>query len=184
MNPIEKLFYVLRRVGHENYGETDVTQYEHAVQCALLAERDEASPALIGAALFHDVGHLTNADDRPAKARGEDARHEEIGAALLAQWFGEAVAAPVRLHVAAKRYLTAVEPGYFATLSAGSVHSLALQGGPFALDEAQHFIASPHAREAVRLRRWDEGAKVKGAALVELEHFRLALESALVARAA
>lgn len=172
MNAIDALFDVLRRVGTSHYGETDVTQYEHALQCAVLAERDAAPPALIAAALLHDIGHLSNPDDLAASRRGVDAGHEDIGAELLSQWFGEAVSEPVRLHVPAKRYLTAVEDGYFGGLSRSSVRSLALQGGPFTAAAARYFIALPHAEQAVRLRRWDEAAKMPGIPTPDLERYR------------
>ena len=71
-----------------------------------------------------------------------------------------------------KRYLTTTDPGYFATLSAGSVRSLELQGGPFSVEEAACFIGRPFAADAVRLRRWDEAAKVPGKTTPDLEHFR------------
>ena len=60
---------------------------------------------------------------------------------------------PVKLHVPAKRYLCAVDAAYFSGLSAASVTSLKVQGGPFSEEEAAHFIAQPHAADAVRLRR-------------------------------
>lgn len=180
MSPIDRLFDILRRVGQRHYGESDVTQYEHAVQCAELAERSGAPPALIAAALLHDLGHLTNAEDRAATARGEDAEHERMGAALLRPWFGDAVAEPIRLHVSAKRYLVSSEPAYLAHLSPASRRSLALQGGALDAAEAERFIATPHARGAVLLRRWDDDAKVKGAAVPALEHFRPALEACLL----
>jgi [1-hydroxy-2-(trimethylamino)ethyl]phosphonate dioxygenase len=179
MSPIDQVFRILRTAGHDHYGESAVTQYEHAVQCAMLAEAENAAPALVTAALLHDLGHLTNPDDRAAAARGADGRHESIGAALLAPWFGESVAAAVRLHVSAKRYLTATEPGYAGRLSSESIRSLALQGGPFTPLEAREFLALPHAADAVRLRRWDEDAKVPGTSLADLEHFRAHLDSAL-----
>lgn len=179
MNPIDRLFDILAEAGQDHYGETDVSQLEHALQCAALAEAAGAAPALVTAALLHDIGHLTNDDDRLAAARGEDARHERIGAALLRAWFGDAVAEPVRLHVAAKRYLVSREPGYLAQLSTASVHSLALQGGPIDRAEADRFLALPHARDAVALRRWDDAAKVKGAVVPPLAHFRPALAACL-----
>jgi gamma-butyrobetaine dioxygenase len=182
MNPIDRLFMILRQQGQADYGETAVSQYEHALQCAVAAERAGASPMLIASALLHDIGHLTNAADRDATRRGEDAGHERIGAALLAQWFGDKVAAPVRLHVAAKRYLTAVEPGYRERLSASSEMSLMVQGGPFDAEATQRFIALPLAADAVRLRRWDEGAKLAGAPIPDLEHFRPFLERCLQRR--
>jgi predicted HD phosphohydrolase len=105
--------------------------------------------------LVHGLG-------REPAARGIDDRHELRGREWLSSRFGENVTEPVRLHVNAKRYLTATDPGYFATLSPGSVRSLALQGGPFSAERAAGFIGLPHAPAAVRLRRWDEGAKIPG----------------------
>jgi len=178
LKPIDTIFEYLR-AGQKHYGESAVTQFEHAVQCAMLAEREGASPALVAASLLHDLGHLVNPDDRAQIARREDCAHEAIAADYLETWFGEAVTLPVRLHVAAKRYLTAVDPGYFGTLSAGSVLSLELQGGPFAADAAARFAALPGAADAIRLRRWDERAKEAGAAIPDLEHFRPYLEASL-----
>jgi [1-hydroxy-2-(trimethylamino)ethyl]phosphonate dioxygenase len=150
------LLALYERKGGDPYGER-VTQTAHALQSASFAEAEGAAPALIAAALLHDVGHLI------AKPSDGDDRHEDIGAGLLAKLFGAAVAEPVRLHVAAKRFLCATEPGYFATLSPASVESLALQGGPFTSDEAAAFARNPHAQDAVRLRRWDDLAKVPDA---------------------
>ena len=101
----------------------------------------------------------------------------------LGKWFAEDVTGPVRLHVDAKRYLTATDGGYFATLSPASVRSLELQGGPFPLALAEGFIALPHAAAAVRLRRWDDSAKVPGKATPDLAHFRPHLDAALRAGA-
>jgi [1-hydroxy-2-(trimethylamino)ethyl]phosphonate dioxygenase len=179
VSPIDTIFEILRTAGHRHYGESAVSQFEHAVQCAMLAECEGASPALVTAALLHDFGHLVNPDDHAATQRREDCRHEEIGANALGRWFGTAVTLPVRLHVPAKRYLTATDPAYAASLSAGSALSLELQGGPFRPGAARRFAAKPGAAEAIRLRRWDEAAKVRGAAIPDLEHFRPHLASCL-----
>jgi phosphonate degradation associated HDIG domain protein len=149
-----------------------VTQLEHALQCAGLAEDNGANPALITAALLHDIGHLVHDLGPGAAERGIDDRHEARGRDWLGQYFAEDVTGPVRLHVDAKRYLTATDPGYLSTLSEGSVRSLALQGGPFSRPLADGFIALPHAAAAVALRRWDEGAKVPGQPTLGLDHFR------------
>jgi phosphonate degradation associated HDIG domain protein len=154
-----------------------VRQREHALQCAALAEAEGAAPELITAALLHDIGHLIHDLGAAPAARGIDDRHEVLGCEWLAQWFGAGVTGPVRLHVPAKRYLTATDAGYFATLSFGSVRSLELQGGPFSAEDAAEFIDRPHAAQAVRLRRWDEGAKVPGLATPDLVHFRRYLEA-------
>jgi len=181
MGPIERIFERFDRHGGNDYGGERVRQLEHALQCAAQAEAEGAAPALITAALLHDIGHLIHdLGDSPA-ARGIDDRHEVLGQQWLGQWFGPAVTEPVRLHVPAKQYLTGTDPGYFAALSAGSVRSLALQGGPFSETAAAEFIAQPHAEEAVRLRRWDEGAKVPGKATPGLAHFRRYIEASLAA---
>jgi len=136
------------------YGTDRVTQLAHALQCASLAEEAGAGSALIAASLLHDVGHLVHDLGGDAAERGIDDRHEMRGRDWLGKWFGEDVTGPVRLHVDAKRYLTAADPAYFAILSPGSVQSLALQGGPFPTPLAERFIALPHAAAAVKLRRW------------------------------
>jgi phosphonate degradation associated HDIG domain protein len=147
------------RLGDRLYGEA-VSQSEHALQAAEWAARDGASEALIVAALLHDFGHLAEAEGQDAV----DARHEAVGAALLKGLFGPPVIEPIALHVAAKRYLCAVEPGYLGGLSDASHLSLQLQGGPYSAEAAARFIARPHAADAVRLRRYDDQAKVVGAA--------------------
>ena len=177
MDAIAEIIDLFRQRGGADYGGERVSQLQHALQCAALAEGEGAPPTLVAAALLHDVGHLIHTlGPRPA-ARGIDDRHERLGAEWLSQRFGAAVTEPVRLHVDAKRWLTATEPDYFATLSPASVRSLDLQGGPFAPDAAAAFIMQPHAEEAVRLRRWDEAAKVPGKATPDLAHFRRFLEA-------
>lgn len=153
------------------YGLSFINQQQHALQAAWLAERDGLGDALIAAALLHDIGHLVhNLGDSPADA-GIDDQHEELGNAWLVQHFGPEVTEPVRLHVAAKRYLCAVESDYFAKLSPDSVKSLALQGGPMSAEEVAEFEALPHSAEAVQLRRYDEQAKVKGLQTPPVAHF-------------
>ena len=153
------------------YGLHDVTQREHALQSAWLAERDGHPPALIAAALMHDIGHLVHdLGDNPAE-EGIDDRHEDLGHAWLAKHFGPEVSEPVRLHVAAKRYLCATEVDYFDKLSPDSVLSLSLQGGPMSPDEVEAFEALPHHAEAVQLRRYDDEAKVTGLATPPVSHF-------------
>ena len=177
MTAVDEIRELLEGGAGRQYGGERVTQLAHALQCAAAAEAAGAPAALIVAALLHDVGHLIHdLGPRPAQ-RGIDDRHEERGAEWLARWFGLDVAEPVRLHVDAKRYLCGTEPGYFHGLSAGSVRSLALQGGPFDAEAAARFVEQPHAADAVRLRRWDEAAKVAGLATPDLAHFVSALRA-------
>src|ERR1700676_4113335 len=140
---VDRLIELLAAKGIRQYGEERVSQCEHALQCAFLAEREGAFETVVAAALLHDIGHLLHeAGERPALG-GIDDRHEELGAEYLLGIFGPAVAEPARLQHAAKRYLCAPDPGYFGCLSAASVRSLELQGGPFNADEATAFRSNP-----------------------------------------
>lgn len=179
LDPIDRLLDVLATQGGAQYGQERVTQLAHALQCGLAAEQAGAPPALIGAALLHDIGHLVHKLGDDAALRGIDDHHEALGAKLLARWFVPALSEPVALHVDAKRYLCATEPGYFAILSPASVRSLELQGGTYDATGAAAFRARPHAEDAVRVRRWDEAAKVRGLATPDLTHFRPYLEASL-----
>jgi phosphonate degradation associated HDIG domain protein len=164
--------------GAAHYGE-GVSQREHALQAAWLAEREGAPAVLIAAALMHDIGHLLHGLPQDIAEHGIDGHHEDVGAAWLARHFLPAAVVPVRLHVAAKRYLVATEPDYAATLSPASVRSLALQGGAMSAEEIEAFRALPGAAEAVALRRWDDAAKVVGLATPPLSHWRPHLRAAL-----
>lgn len=170
-DPVDELGELLEGKGSRRYGLSDVNQSQHALQAALRAEQSGCNAALITAALLHDIGHMVhNLGENPAGA-GIDDRHEELGRAYLAALFGPEVTEPVRLHVSAKRYLCATEPDYFAKLSPDSVLSLKLQGGPMSPDEVAAFRGSPHAKAAVQLRRFDEGAKIADLPTPPVAHF-------------
>ena len=177
-DPVDHVLSLLKQLGHGRYDGEEVTQLVHALQCATFARQSGASDTLVAAALLHDIGHLVNPKDEGATQRGIDAAHEKVGATYLARWFGPAVTAPVAQHVAAKRYLCHAEEGYFENLSAESVRSLKLQGGPFTATEAAAFLARPYAEAAVALRRWDERAKDPDMLTPGLEDFRPVLERA------
>uniref|UniRef100_A0A7C2P853 HD domain-containing protein n=1 Tax=Schlesneria paludicola TaxID=360056 RepID=A0A7C2P853_9PLAN len=162
---------LFRQRGGSLYGGEAVTEQEHALQAAWLAEQAGAPPALIVAALLHDIGHLLHNLPEDAPDHGIDDRHEHSGASWLRRYFGPEVAEPVRLHVAAKRYLCAVEPRYLQQLSAPSQLSLRLQGGAMSPEEVHDFERHPHAQAAVRLRHWDDAAKIAGLETPLLEHF-------------
>jgi phosphonate degradation associated HDIG domain protein len=175
---------VVLRIFHER-GDTaylgePVSQTEHALQAAWAAEQAGAEPALIAAALLHDIGHLLHVLPEDCAAAGLDDTHEARGAQYLAPCFGPEVAEPIRLHVPAKRYLCTAEPDYLGRLSEASQRSLRLQGGPFTHAQTEAFLRNPHAQSAVALRRWDEAAKIAGLPTPPLEHFRPYLEAALV----
>jgi phosphonate degradation associated HDIG domain protein len=176
LNRIERLF--AERGGAEYHGEA-VTQLEHALQCAALAEAERRPPAWIVAALLHDIGHMLHGHGEDCATHGHDDRHEELGMRYLTAAFGPDVTEPIRLHVAAKRYLCAKESHYFDGLSPASVASLALQGGPMTAAEMTQFEAHPHAEAAIALRRWDDRAKVVGLPTPRFDHYRLLLHSCL-----
>lgn len=176
MTPIvEELANLFERFGGETYGE-GVTQAEHGLQAAAVAASEGAAPSLIAAALLHDVGHLIEkADD----AFGYH-KHDQSGADYLARHFGPAVTEPVRLHVAAKRYLCAVRPDYAAKLSPASTYTLSKQGGPMSPEEVAAFERNPYFREALRLRLWDDLGKVEGIHVPDFDHYRPLLQSLVV----
>ena len=131
----------------------------HMLQTAATASAAGAQGTLVAAALLHDIGHWLDLGANLANVPDTDRRHEDIGAQYLSPFFGPQVCQPVRFHVAAKRYLCAAEPDYFARLSPASVHSLELQGGPMSADEMRTFESIPEHCDAVALRRWDEYGK-------------------------
>jgi phosphonate degradation associated HDIG domain protein len=178
MRLVDEIVRLFETRGQAAYFGEPVSQTEHALQAAHLAEQEGAPCAVVVAALLHDVGHLVHGLGEDVAERGLDARHEDVGQAWLARFFGPKVAEPVRLHVAAKRYLCAVDPGYQDQLSAASRQSLRLQGGPFNPAEVQEFERQPYWQEAVRLRRYDDRAKVPGLPVPGLEHYRPHLEAA------
>jgi gamma-butyrobetaine dioxygenase len=163
--------------GAAEYLGEPVTQAVHMLQAAMLAERDRAEGALIAAALLHDVGHFAVTMTGHELMSGTDTRHGEAGASWLAQWFGPEVTEPVRLHVAAKRYLCATEPDYMAALSPASVYTLGVQGGPMRGAELAEFEAQRHAAAAIRVRRWDDKAKEPEVEPPPFSHFEHVLRA-------
>lgn len=174
---IDQIVQLYRTAGAARYGMEAIDQERHAMQCALLAQESGASDELVAAALLHDIGHLLTAT-LPEGAAHKDDLHEYRGLPFLRGEFPDAVLEPMRLHVAAKRYLCATDPAYFHGLSEASRHSLALQGGPFDVPGAAAFIAQPHAAAAVALRRWDDHAKSPTRATPGWAHWRAVLERA------
>ncbi|MGI9361743.1 MAG: phosphohydrolase [Parasphingorhabdus sp.] len=178
-SPIDDIFAIIREYGDLSYGE-DVTQMDHILQCGHLAKADGGSDALIAASLLHDIGQFMEDAGSAAEQRGIDARHEVKGAEYLAGYFPEAVTEPVRLHVEAKRYLCATEPGYLQSLSHASALSLELQGGPHHERQVKTFAALPFASDALRLRRYDDMGKKHDQDVPVLETYRPLLESLLL----
>ena len=160
---VDSIFETFRRSGDDVYLGEDVSLTEHMLQTALAAEQDEAPAELVAAAVLHDFGHMVHELDEDCAAEGIDSQHEEVGAGFLERHFPPAVTEPIRLHVASKRYLCAVDPAYLAQLSPASRQSLDLQGGPFSQQQVIEFEAGPslgggRAPAALRRLRQDPGS--------------------------
>lgn len=179
---IDDIFALFDRAGATAYFGEPVSQLEHALQAATLAERSGANAAMITAALLHDIGHLLHGGPEDLVEEGVDSWHEMVGADWLDLHFGPEVAMPVRLHVDAKRYLCSTEPGYRLSLSPASRLTLELQGGSMSAPEAAAFAVNPYRDAAIQVRRWDDGAKVADAVTPDLDHFRPHLAATLLPR--
>jgi len=173
---IDRIFGLFERHGAAHYGE-NASQLQHALQTAALAREAGCSDSLIAAALLHDIGQLLGNAGEAADSHGIDAQHEATGARYLNDCFNKEVFEPVRLHVAAKRYLCAIEPDYFAGLSRASVLSLRLQGGPMDHAEVAAFEAEPFFTDAVTLRRFDDLGKQADWHPAGLETYRALLKT-------
>jgi phosphonate degradation associated HDIG domain protein len=168
MKKIEQLF---RDWGNLHYSGEGVNQREHALQTASLAMKACAPNTLITAALLHDIGHLLNRHGETPSAKGIDDRHQHVAAHFLKDFFPDSVTEPIRLHVEAKRALCALEGHYYDQLSEDSKRSLLLQGGIFSSLELNAFMTKPFAEDALRLRCWDDLAKIKGKQTPNLAEF-------------
>lgn len=159
--------------GQEQYGE-GVTQLQHALQAAQLARNEGAKPAMVVAALLHDIGHFLQPTD---DSFGYHKHDGSGGDWLIAHGFPAEVAEPVRLHVAAKRYLCGKDPSYQDRLSAASTYTLSKQGGPMSEAEIARYARNPFAEDGLRLRRWDDDGKKLGWDVAPLESYRAEIEA-------
>ena len=168
---LDEVLELYDRYATHVYDES-LSQLDHALQSAALAEQEGADDELVAAALLHDVGHLLDlaAHDGDRRASAGDLHHEATGSRYLTGLIGPGVTGPIALHVRAKRYRCAVDDAYLATLSAGSVRSLELQGGPADAAEVERFESNPGFERAVALRDWDDRAKVLGLVVPPMEH--------------
>ena len=168
---MDDIAHLFKLHGERQYSGEPVSQLQHALQTAWLAEQAGAGDPLVTACLLHDLGHMLNDKGETPSLRGIDDVHQYFALAFLRGLFSEGVLNPIKLHVDAKRYLCQVEPGYWAALSDDSKRSLQLQGGIYSTDACAIFIEQTGAIDAVELRRWDDQAKQASLLTPPLTHF-------------
>lgn len=180
-NPVvAQIFDAFAQHGDAHYGE-NVSQLQHALQCAQLAREQGCTDAMVAAALLHDIGRMLDPEGNAIELEGTDALHEETGARALSQAFPPEVTEPVRLHVAAKRYLCAIDPAYVAGLSAASLLSLDVQGGAMDAEEKLAFERERFFADALLLRKFDDWGKRVGCPVASLDSYRTLLEALVIA---
>ncbi|CAK9018463.1 unnamed protein product [Durusdinium trenchii] len=180
---VDRIFQLFQKHGCGDYIGEEISQLEHALQAADLAQRSGLGQEATIAALLHDVGHLLGMDD-PSSARMEDCGvvdHEKLGGQWLQSLgFSQKVCDLVARHVDGKRYLCAVRKDYHKTLSEASKTTLRHQGGPMTAEEANAFEKEELHKIIVAMRHWDEAAKVKGKEVPSLETYRELIEKNLI----
>ena len=170
-NVIHEIRQLFQLKGNSNYGGEEVTQLEHALQAATMAESEGADAATIAASLLHDIGHLLHELPEDAPDKDIDDVHEKRADQFLSDYFPPQVTEPIRLHVAAKRYLCTVDPSYRSILSEPSIQSLMLQGGTLSAQEVEEFEAHEFHNAIVMVRRFDDRAKDPDMVTPDIEHF-------------
>jgi phosphonate degradation associated HDIG domain protein len=177
MSVADEIVALLDARGAAAYVGEPVSVLEHGLQAAHFAREARAADELVLAALLHDIGHVLGDASDDIAAWHTDAHHERTGSDWLARRFGPGVSEPVRLHVAAKRYLCATTPEYLAKLTPASQRTLELQGGPMSTDEVAEFKREAYCREAVRVRLWDDRGKIEGLVTAGLREYLGLIES-------
>ncbi|OQP58203.1 phosphohydrolase [Niastella vici] len=165
---------LFKEYGGSEYAGEKVTQLEHMVQAARLAEQEGYEEEVVLAAFLHDIGHICEAAHTANSMNGWGIRdHEEVGANfLLERGFSKRLARLVASHVEAKRYLTWKDPLYYEQLSAASKKTLEYQGGPMLTDEAIAFEEHPLFELIIKMRHWDDVAKIEHLETGDLEKYR------------
>jgi phosphonate degradation associated HDIG domain protein len=171
---VEEVFSLYENYGNEDYIGEPVSQVEHMCQAAQLAEQEGFDEEVVLAAFFHDIGHLCEHIIPVSYMDGYGvADHEALGANFLKEnFFSEKIAKLVESHVRTKRYLTYRFPDYYEKLSPASKITLSKQGGIMTDAEAEAFEADPLSDLYIKLRQWDDKAKVEHIPLPALEKYK------------
>ncbi len=173
---VDFIFDLFARRGAEEYMGESVSMAQHMEQSAACAAADGAPDEIVIAALLHDIGHFVGDFPIDSLENGVDNRHEEAGAKFLEKFYPPSITEPVRLHVAAKKYLCAVDDRYFGHLSAASIQSLQVQGGPMNRAQIEAFESNLYHQDAVKIRLYDDDGKVAGLDIRPVESYREKLE--------
>lgn len=171
---VDEIFGLYEQFGADDYIGEPVSQLEHMVQSAQLAQAEGFGDDVVLAAFLHDIGHFCAKRGTEQDMGGYGTlRHEKVGADWLRErGFSETIAKLVEYHVQAKRYLTARDPSYYNKLSEASKKTLEYQGGRMSEEEAEAFAADPLFATSLRMRHWDEAAKEENQPIPDLEPFR------------
>ncbi len=180
----EKIFSLYEQFGAEEYAGEKVSQLEHMVQSAQLAMEEGFDDEVVLAAFLHDVGHLLPVQDVSETMNGWGVMdHEKVGADwLLDMGMGERMCKLIASHVNAKRYLTWKYPSYYEQLSEASKKTLEYQGGRMNDEEAKAFESDPLFDLYIKMRTWDEAAKIEGKPVPDLAELKQKLDAYILAR--
>lgn len=168
---VNEVFALYELHGNEDYIGEPVSQLEHMSQAAALAEAEGYDGEVVLAAFFHDIGHLCATSESMDGMGNVD--HERLGHDyLIVRGFSPRLANLVNGHVIAKRYLTYKYPEYYNKLSPASKVTLGFQGGVMSGAEAAEFEQNPDADLIVRMRYWDDEAKLQNVVVDNVAHLK------------
>lgn len=170
---ITKIISLYEKNGASNYIGENLSQTEHMIQSAMLAEDAKESPQVIIAAFLHDIGHLIELQNNSVQMELLGVQnHEEIGREyLLKMGISKKIANLVGNHVKSKRYLTQTDPSYFSTLSEASKKTFIFQGGAMNETEMKEFELDELFAESIRLRKYDDQAKIPDLKIKSLDYY-------------
>lgn len=170
----DEIFDLYLKHGAEEYAGEKVSQLEHMCQAAELAAAEGYGDEVILAAFLHDVGHLLPLHNENETMNGFGTMdHEKVGAYYLSKLgFSEKLCSLIASHVNAKRYLTFRYPDYYSKLSEASKRTLEFQGGAMNTKEAMAFKNDELFPLYIKMRQWDEAAKIENQNLPGIEKYK------------
>ena len=193
---VDKILDLYTNYGSSDYIGENITQTEHALQCAECAEHDTrlnkydnyVRNCVIVAALLHDIGHLIGLEHGDIKMQANSGNslgivgHESIGREFLRDCgMPFLVYELVGAHVQTKRYLCSTNQNYYNTLSDASKQTMSLQGGIMTDTEIKEFNTGIHPKLKIYLREYDDcGKKYNIENSNSIEKYKKNIENALL----